>query len=66
VAPKIELPPEILKRRKISVPAAAKLNDLSARTFRRKYRHLIKQVSERRQAVDLDDALAIGEPKTAA
>ena len=52
-------------RRKISVKAAADLNNLSEDTFRRHYRHLIKDVSERRQAVELGDALAIGDEKTA-
>jgi hypothetical protein len=52
-------------RRKISVKEAADLNNLSEDTFRRHYRHLIKDVSERRQAVELGDALAIGDEKTA-
>jgi hypothetical protein len=58
---------ELLRsRRKISVREAAKLNSLSEDTFRRRYPHLIKRVSPRRDAVELSDALAIGEPKTAA
>jgi hypothetical protein len=51
-------------RRKISVKEAAELNSLSEDTFRRRYRHLIKDVSERRQAVELGDALAIGNSNT--
>jgi hypothetical protein len=47
-------------RRKISVREAAALNDMSIDTFRRRYRHLIRQISPRRQAVELGDALAIG------
>jgi hypothetical protein len=34
---------------------------MSEDTFRRRYRHLIVDVSPRRQAVRLSDALAIGE-----
>jgi hypothetical protein len=40
--------------------------DISEDTFRRRYRHLIKKISARRDAVELGDALAIGEPKDAA
>jgi hypothetical protein len=53
-------------RRKISVKEAAELNDVSEDTFRRRYPHLIKKISTRRDAVELRDALAAGEPKTAA
>jgi hypothetical protein len=47
-------------RKKISVKAAAELNDLSEDSFRRNYRHLIKKVGPRRDAVELGDALNIG------
>jgi hypothetical protein len=47
-------------RRKISVGEAAELNDVSEDTFRRHYPHLIKKISPRRDAVELGDALAIG------
>jgi len=61
------LPRELEPLRKISVAMAAELNDLSEDTFRRRFPHLIKQMSPRRQAVDLSDALAIGkQPQTAA
>jgi hypothetical protein len=50
-------------RRKISKQAAA-LNDVSEDSFRRHYRHLIKKISPRRDAVELADALAVGEAKT--
>jgi hypothetical protein len=53
-------------KRKISVPRAAALNDMSPDTFRRRYPHLIKRVSPRRDAVELGDALAVGTPKDAA
>jgi hypothetical protein len=51
-------------RRKISVREAAELNDFSEDTFRRRYPHLIKKVSPRRDAVELGDALSIGKSKT--
>jgi hypothetical protein len=47
-------------RRKISVKRAAELNDMSEDSFRRHYAHLIKRVSPRRSAVELGDALAVG------
>jgi hypothetical protein len=50
-------------RRKISVKKAAEFNDMSEDSFRRHYAHLIKKVSPRRDAVELGDALAIGEAK---
>jgi hypothetical protein len=45
------------KRRKITVKDAAKLKAVSETTFRRKYRHLIEQVSDRRQACTLGKVL---------
>jgi hypothetical protein len=51
-------------RQKISVRQAAKLNNIHEDTFRRRYPHLIKKISERRDAVELGDAIAIGEPKS--
>jgi hypothetical protein len=60
------LPPQFALRRKISVKQAAELNSISEDTFRRKYRHLIRKISERRDAVELGDALAIGGQDTAA
>ena len=50
-------------RRKISVRKAADLNDVSEDTFRRRYPHLIRKISPRRDAVELGDALAVGQPK---
>lgn len=47
-------------RRKISVKEAAELNGISEDTFRRHYRHLIKEVSPRRGTVELGDAIAVG------
>ena len=54
------LAPDLAAKRKISVREAAKLNDVSERTFRRNYPHLILKVSPRRDAVELGDALAVG------
>ena len=51
-------------KQKIPVKKAAELNDMSEDSFRRHYRHLIKKVSPRRDAVELGDALAIGESKS--
>ena len=50
------------RRQKISVKAAADLDNISEDTFRRHYADKIKQVAPRRQAVELGDALDIGEP----
>jgi hypothetical protein len=61
-----KLATELVRRQKVSVKEAASLNGISEDTFRRRHSHLIKQVSPRRQAVELADALAIGETKPAA
>jgi hypothetical protein len=53
-------------KQKIPVKKAAALNDMSEDSFRRHYSHLIKKVSPRRDAVELGDALAIGESKSEA
>jgi hypothetical protein len=50
--------------RKIPVSQAAELKGISEDTFRRRYPHLIEQVSERRQAVTLGNVLE--EPAPAA
>jgi hypothetical protein len=61
-----KLPNDLAARRKISVGEAAELNNVSEDTFRRRFKHLIKQISPNRQAVDLADALAIGQSDSAA
>jgi hypothetical protein len=61
-----ELPADLAAFRKVSVRVAAELNDMSVDTFRRRHSDLILNISPRRQAVRLGDALAIGEPKKAA
>ena len=48
-----ELPPDLEKRRRVSVKVAAELKGISEDTFRRHYRHLIEQSSPRRQTVEL-------------
>jgi hypothetical protein len=53
------------RRRKISVKEAAELNDISEDSFRRHYGHLIKQITPARVAVELGDALDIGQSKAA-
>ncbi len=58
------LPAAYAERRKISVKEAAQLNAVSEDTFRRTYRHLIRKISPRREAVELGDALAIGSNQT--
>jgi hypothetical protein len=60
-----ELNALLAQHRKISVREAAELNNISEDTFRRRHGALIKQISPRRQAVDLSDALAIGNPSAA-
>lgn len=52
-------------KRKISVQEAAALNSLSPDTFARTYRHLIKKVSPRRNAVELGDAINLPPAKMA-
>ena len=56
--------PTLARRCKISVPDAAELNDVSEATFRRRYPHLIRQISPRRQAVELGDAIDLPPPPT--
>jgi hypothetical protein len=56
--------PDLALRQKVSVKKAAALNDMSEDTFRRNHGHLIKKVSQRRDAVELGDALAVGDPRT--
>ena len=56
--------PTLALRKKVSVKEAAALNNIHEDTFRRNYGHLIKKVSPRRDAVELGDALAVGDPRT--
>jgi hypothetical protein len=61
------LPNDLKPLRKISVAEAAELNAISEDTFRRRFPHLIRKISNRRQAVNLQDAIEIGkQPQTAA
>jgi hypothetical protein len=61
--PEEAAPSWLALRRKIPVIEAAELNNISEDSFRRHYPHLIKQVSPRRDAVELGDALSIGKSK---
>ena len=54
---------EIERRQKIKVKKAAELNDLSEASFRRHYRHLIRKITPRRDAVELGDAIDLPPPK---
>jgi hypothetical protein len=56
--PRVALPPELERYRKIPVPWAAEIKGISVDGFRRYYSHLIEQVSPRRQAVTLGRLLA--------
>jgi hypothetical protein len=66
MATDLTLAGELARRRKISVREAAELNNISVDTFRRRHANLIKQISPRRQAVALEDALAIGDSQSSA
>jgi hypothetical protein len=59
------LPAELALRQKIKVKEAAELNSMSEDTFRRRHGNLIQQISPRRQAVELGDALNIGKEEIA-
>jgi hypothetical protein len=52
----------LLRRRKVSVRKAAALADVSEDSFRRHYGHLIRQITPRRQGVELGDALDLPPP----
>jgi len=47
-------------RQKIRVKDAARLNAMHEDTFRAKYGHLIKKVTDRLDVVELGDALDVG------
>jgi hypothetical protein len=55
--PRVALPPELERYRKIPVPWAAEIKGISVDGFKRHYAHLIEQVSPRRQAVTLGKLL---------
>ena len=55
--PRVALPPELQRYRKIPVAWAAEIKGISVDGFRRHYPHLIEQVSPRRQAVTLGKLL---------
>ena len=49
-------------KRKITTKAAAELNGVSEDSFKRHYRHLIKKIGPRRNAVELGDAITLPPP----
>jgi hypothetical protein len=49
-------------KRKIPVPEAAALNSMHPATFKRHYKHLIRKISPRREAVELGDAINLPPP----
>ena len=53
----LNLPPELWRKRNISVPQAAEFKGVSEDTFRRHYSHLIKKVSPRRDVCELGAVL---------
>jgi hypothetical protein len=52
--------------RMISVPDAARMNKMSADTFKRRHGDKIRKVTEKLRAVKLRDALAVPQPLDAA
>jgi hypothetical protein len=52
------------RKRRISPKKAAAFNDIHESTFRRRYPHLIKKVSERRDGVTVEDAILLPEEDT--
>ena len=63
--PRVALPPELERYRKIPIPWAAAIKGISVDGFRRYYPHLIERVSPRRQAVTLGRLLAESECEAA-
>ena len=62
IARRITLSRELELERIVSLQEARDLSGLSIDTWRRNYRHLIIQLSPRRQGVKLRDVFAIGQP----
>jgi hypothetical protein len=57
---KYELPPlpvELARKQRITIPHAAQLRGISEAVFRKKYAHLIEQVSPKRQVAELGKVL---------
>jgi hypothetical protein len=54
---RVKLSPEMERRRIIPVPQAAELKNISPDTFRRHFKHLIRQITPRRQGVMLGDLI---------
>jgi hypothetical protein len=58
-----DFPPELQLERILSLREAAMLNNISVDTLRRRYGHLIRKLSPRRDGVKLRDALSIARMK---
>jgi hypothetical protein len=54
---RVELPPELMLKRIISLEQAAEVKGISVDTLKRHYPHIIKDLSERRKGVTVDDAI---------
>jgi hypothetical protein len=54
---RVELTPEQEKRRRISVQQAAELKNVSEKTFRKHFAHLIEKTTPGRDTVALGDVL---------
>jgi hypothetical protein len=52
---RVKLSAEMERRRMVPVPQAAEIKAISEDSFRRHFRHLIRQITPRRQAVMLGD-----------
>jgi hypothetical protein len=61
-----DLPPELQPKRKLTLAQVAELTSLSEDTIRRRYSHLICELSPRRDGMSVENALSIGSPKDAA
>ena len=54
---KLELSPELERKRFITIDEAAELKSISRDTFLRHYSHLVRELSPRRKGVRLGDVL---------
>lgn len=59
-------PPELQLKRMLSLQEAALLRGISVDTLRRRYPHLIRKLSSRRDGMSVEDALSIGQIKSEA
>jgi hypothetical protein len=59
-SPDIEIPPELVGKRILKMRQAALLSGLSVDTLKRRYAHLIRKLSPRRNGMAVEDILSIG------